>query len=163
MGDKKKFKGYAKSYMISIMVMSFLVCFFFCLNYIILVLSDDIQNINYVIALESNVNNNNLTLPYPNFNQDLIGYQSVKDYMRDAYENKSVAEYMDFISEIYFYDERYDCKYWAFVHSQYFVIVKDKYNYNLKYITTRNHIFVMLYNETGYCILDGKEYLCLEE
>lgn len=155
-------KNRIRGYMALIFVIAFISCFLLCTNFLLMTLGDELQNINYAVGLENNVKNKNLVLPYPDFNQELIGYKSFIDETTELFD-KPINEYMDFIKEVYVYNETYDCKYWAYIHSLYFVVVRETYDYKLKYITTPNHIFVMLYNETGYCILDGDEYICLYE
>lgn len=155
-----KMRSSIQGYLTLILVIMVIVLFFLCANILLMTMGDEFQNINYAVGLENNINDKNLTIPYPSFNVELIGYKSVTDEVAELF-GKPIEEYMEFIQEVYYYNESYDCKYWAYIHSLYFVVVKDTYDYKLKYIATPNHIFVMLYNESGYCILDGDEYVCL--
>lgn len=68
-------------------------------------------------------------------------------------------EFYLILNESYIYtSDEYDCKYWTFVWSYWAWNHRDKYNF--KTITTNNHIFGMIYNDLGYCILDENNVKC---
>lgn len=82
------------------------------------------------------------------------------DYNKKLYESdKDIYSYSQYIENNYFYDENYNCQYYSFIWSLYAI----KHNLDYKFITTDNHIFVLIYNETGYCLADGNNLTCFNQ
>jgi len=128
--------------------------FFILLNYTIVMIGDEIQNVNYAIGLGNHVKDNELNLPLP-----FMSDSSLNGYLKTF--NQDIHNFKDIIDNNYIYTlDKYDCKYWSYVWTLWFKNNKDKYNLNIKYITTSNHIFVMVYNDSGYCTLDLFEANC---
>lgn len=126
---------------------------------------DEVETLSYGIGLQNYVNNNNLSLPIPQEKKDNYFYlnnlNSKENFIYLNEFSKPLNEYISFIDENFMYDiESYDCKYWSFVHTLYWKLNKDKYDWKLQYLDTDNHIFVMLYNDSGYAILDQNNLEC---
>lgn len=132
------------------------------LNYILLVMGDDLQNLNFAVSIEQKIKKENLSLPMPN----IIDLSTTSnDYRQDFYDenfNKNLSEFYKVLQHHYIYDVSfYDCNYWSFVWSLYWKEKKDFYNWKIKYIYTDNHIFIMVFNESGYIIMDENNLLCI--
>jgi hypothetical protein len=128
--------------------------FFILLNFSIVMIGDEIKNVNYGFSLTSHVKSNNLSLPMPFFAGDRLTF----------YENnfnKSIYDFQEVVINHYIYNDKFDCKYWSYVWTLWFKENEDKYDLNLKYIDTKNHLFVMIYNDKGYCTLDLFNANCL--
>lgn len=145
-----------------VMPIMLVITFFILLNYVMIFASHYVININYAIQLNSHVKDNNLSLPIPMI--PLNYYNNVKvspayDFYTENF-NQSVKNFHDnVIKKHYMYNELYDCKYWSYVWTLYWMMNEDKYNWNIKYLSTDNHVFVMVYNDSGYIIMDGKEMI----
>lgn len=137
-----------------LLLIGVIVTFFVLLNYTIVLVGDEVKNVNYAVSLTKNVKVNNLTLPMPFLLQDSLTFY-------DNNFNKSLYDFQEVVSVYYVYNDLYDCKYWSYVWSLWFKKNKDKYDLNIKYIDTKNHIFVMIYNDSGYCTLDLQNVNCL--
>ena len=146
------------AFMILIIISSVLII----LNYSILFLSKPVSNINYAMALEKYVKSNNLELPLPNVTYigDFTTLPPEQAFYLGNF-NKDVYEFQEIVKRHYIYNELYDCKYWTYVWLLYWKNVRHKYNWDMQIMTTPNHIYLKVYNETGYCILDQTEVFCL--
>lgn len=143
-------------------IIVFVVSYLTMINSFILALGDEIQNINYAIELQNNINKKNLSLPFPNITNVNLSNSDYKTFIYNQNFNKNLTEFHKVLKENYIYSyNEYDCKYWAFVWTLYFKENKEKYNWRLKYITTQNHIVVMVYNEKGYIVLDGDDIIIM--
>jgi len=104
--------------------------------------------------IEDYVKSNNLNMPFPNWihindNEDINDLFSL-----------GLFEFHEQLELNYIYDrDSHDCKYWAYVWSNYYKFNKDEYS--LKLITTENHIFAILYNNNMYCIADQNILNCI--
>ncbi len=151
---------------VNLLSIFFVACivFFMFASFVFLLfeVSDDLQNIGYGYVLENHIKKNNLSLPFPTSKYKL-GYNELRNDELDYDEifNKEIDEFKYTLFKHYEYVENtYDCKYWAYVWTLYWKYsLKD--TMKLKYVTTDNHIFVMVYNELGYCTLDSLEVNCL--
>jgi len=122
-----------------------------------------LKNITYGSILSGNIGNKNLTLPFPpNTTLYLNSYDTRYSHEQNlfmGYFGKPFDEFKEILNGQFIYTEDYDCKYWAYVWTLYWKENKDKYNWKLDYLTTGNHVFVMVYNESGYIILDGDDQI----
>lgn len=130
-------------------------------NYFIYFMGQPIKNINNVIGLSNNIEDKNLTLPLPFLLSSNSPYMTDNTYTYLEYFNLNFEEFKQVLNANYIYNSDYDCKYWTYVWTLYWKETKDKTNWELDYITTQNHIFVIVSNESGYCVLDGNEQVCL--
>ncbi len=65
--------------------------------------------------------------------------------------------YYNYVQENYKYvNETYSCSYYSFMWSLYL----EKKDIEYKFVTTNNHIWVMAYDDKGYCILDLNYTMC---
>lgn len=141
----------------------FMILSLILLSQFILYLGDSINTLSLGVMLRSNVIDNDLNLPYPTFNLKLSGYDNIYDYIYDNF-NTSITSYRSYIERNFIYEANmYDCKYWSYIHTIYYTVNREKHNYNMKYITTNNHIFVMIYNDSGYCMLEQDLITCFGE
>lgn len=125
------------------------------LFYSSIIFGDSIKSTSYIYSTENNIKYNNLSLPFPNsYNLKSLNVN---------YFDKSLQEFHQELIKNYYYDENYDCNYWSFVWGLYWKQNKDKYNWSIKFIDTDNHVFVMVYNLTGYCIMDQVELICMSQ
>jgi len=121
--------------------------------------SDEMQNIYYGNMVQSHTKSNNLTFPLPNdeskillkSNENLIH----KYFSMDLYDFDLLLK-----SKYKYEDETYDCKYWTYVWLSYTLYNSKKYGWSPKIISTDNHLFVMMYNDKGYCIADLDNLNC---
>lgn len=132
------------------------------INGFIIFMGSDIQDLNIAYSLEKNIKNNNLSLPLPNVDNYLYFGKFDKSsglFMNEF--NKPINEFIITLNNSYIYTlNEYDCKYWSYVWTLYWKQNYKKYNWDLKYITTTNHVFVMVSNETGYIIMDENTIDC---
>jgi hypothetical protein len=139
---------------------------FFCiviiLNSSVVYLGQEIKDINQGLAISNHIKKNNLTLPFPNKNK-LEWNNGIYDYNTKIYLETFSKDYEEFriiLNSNYYYElGKYDCKYWSYVWTLYWKKNKERYNWKLDFITTENHLFVMVSNESGYIILDGNNQI----
>lgn len=144
-----------------ILSISIILTSFLGINYFIIKASDNIKVINYAYLLPKVLEVKNVSTPFPDsIGQIDLGLYYNQDEIRDYYFNLPIEEFYSILQKKYTYSKDYDCKYWSYVWSVYYVYNKDKYNWDLEYVDTNNHIFVMLYNESGYCIADLDRFDC---
>lgn len=138
------------------------ILFILGINFLSIHVSDDVNNINYALMLQNHVGENNLSLPYPSFRQEFSGFDKRFIHkQRKQIMEKNISEFTKIVEKNYEYEKgTYDCKYWSFVWTNYWKFHKEEYNWDMKYITTDNHIFVMVYNSTSYCTFDENNVNC---
>jgi len=162
---KPNFENNLKNYLLIVFSISFIIFSLLLVNVFVLKLGQPIKNVNYGVILQKNINEKNLSLPFPNLENSLeigSGNFDTQTTIYFKYFNKDFVEFQKVIKKKYIYSENvYDCKYWAYVWTLYWKENKNKYNWKLDYITTENHIFVMVSNSSGYCLLDGDDINCL--
>lgn len=128
---------------------------------LVFMVGENLKIVTYGSMLESHIVNNNLSLPFPKYwlnDTNPLYYSEVNKIF-----NQDLNTFHNTIKNNYYYEvNTYDCKYWSFVWLNYWKYNKDVYNWDVKFIETNNHIFLMVYNESGYCIMDGNELICLE-
>ncbi|MFW6173092.1 MAG: hypothetical protein ACOC5T_05050 [Elusimicrobiota bacterium] len=114
-----------------------------------------IENINIGFAIESHIKQNNLSLPLPNvFPVSSSNFDPATDFYLEHF-NKPIDEFSKTLNEYYIYEkDTYDCKYWTYVWTLYWKANHQKYDWDLQYGMTKNHIFTIVSNETGYCVFD---------
>lgn len=136
----------------------FTVLFLGILNMGFVELGQEVTDVNQAIALEHHVKSHNLSVPFPDtFAPNQV---SLKQYYRKTF-SQDLSDFHETLSKAYRYENgTYDCKYWSYVWTLYHKENKDRYGWNIDYITTDNHVFVMTYNETGYCIMDQNRLDC---
>ena len=122
-------------------------------------MSQDVEDVIMAVQLTEYIDEKDLMLPIPEFYYEkYFSINALNSKGNEIYLNefsKPLDEYKTFIQNNFLYDiDSYDCKYWSYVHTLYWKMNKEKYNWKLDYITTDNHVFVMIYNESGYAILD---------
>jgi len=101
----------------------------------------------------------------PVINQNLVLYNLEKNYNSikqdslitqniNLYSKQNFSQFKEYINQTYTSSDKFDCKYWTYVWTVW--VLRHQYEYNLdyEYIDTTNHIFIMISDETGYCILD---------
>lgn len=133
---------------------------------LILSIGKEVDTISKAYVLQDYVTDKNLSLPIPQeFKDDYIVINQAYDtkenaiYLREF--SKPIEEYKEFIQRNFMYDiNSYDCKYWSYVHTLYWKMNYEKYDWNIEYIDTKNHIFVMISNSSGYAILDQDNINC---
>ena len=116
---------------------------------------DKIETLKNTVMIENYVKSNNLNMPLPNW----IHINGEEDII-----NLFNLDLIDFHNQIklnYVYSDAYDCKYWAYVWSNYYKFNQDKYN--LKLIATDTHIFTILYNDSMYCLADQDILNCVNQ
>ena len=156
----RKFIDWLKNVSMFAFVFTIIITFFILLNFVIVFLGDHVQSINYAIVLQENIKQKNLSLPLPNLSEfQTSKFDPATDFYLNNF-NKPLNEFLPILQQHYVYNSSYDCKYWAYVWSLYWKTNKDKYNWDFEYLTTENHIFVMVSNSTGYCILDLDDIYC---
>lgn len=144
---------------LSFIIILIITIFTFTYAYTILI-SKEVRDIAQIHAIENYVDEKNLSLPIPQLYKDIypkynLGIESKDNYIYLNEFSKDLPQYREFIKRNYMYDiDSYDCKYWSYVHSLYWKANHLKYDWKIDYITTDNHVFVMIYNESGYAILD---------
>jgi len=160
--DKQKFK---QRLIINLTVISIIVCLMLMLsmmNYLFVNVSSEYKTMIYAKELTDNINSKNLTLPIPAAD-DYITVEGRFDKRTQIYIDNfdlPLRNFTYFIQQNYYYKEgTYDCKYWSYVWTLYWKQNKDKYDWKMKYIDTENHIFVMVYNSSGYVIMDGNDVI----
>lgn len=110
--------------------------------------NNELENIKNAYVIEDYVEDQNLRLPFPNWVE--LGYndnERINNLM-----NLDIFEFHSKLVDNFIYSEIYDCKYWSYVWTNYWKYNKNEYN--LKIISTNNHVFVILYNNNMYCIAD---------
>lgn len=123
-------------------------------------LGDSIETATQGAMIENYIQENNLILPIPSANEN-YEFMFNRDEAYLKYFSKPLPEFHQFLSEHYIYDvNSYDCKYWSYVWTLYFQMNKDKHNWKFEYIDTENHIFAMVSNSSGYCLLDENNVNC---
>lgn len=89
------------------------------------------------------------------------------DYYSNDYEkqqyiyDRNIYSFQNLVKLNFRYDSIYDCKYWSIIWWLYYNENKDKFNWEHKYITTDNHVYNMIYNDSGYCIADQNNLECI--
>ncbi len=127
-------------------------------NMAFVMLGQEVSDINHAIAIQNHVKGHNLSLPFPDtvYANDL----SLENYYERTF-SQGISDFYDTLLKAYRYEDgTYDCKYWSYVWTLYHKENKDRYDWKIDYITTDNHIFVMVRNETGYCIMDQNRLDC---
>lgn len=128
------------------------------LNMAFVELGQEVTDVNQALVLEGHIKSHNLSVPFPDTfapNQASLGQYYRKTFSQD------LSDFHETLSKAYRYENgTYDCKYWSYVWTLYHKENKDRYDWRLDYITTDNHVFVMTYNETGYCIMDQNRLDC---
>lgn len=144
-----------KKYSLYAFVCVLFATFLLLLNSFIVVMGTPIQTLNMGVALESHVKGQNLSLPLPSvINVSTSQFDPNTQLYLDNFD-KPLSEFHEVLKKNYKYEEgTYDCKYWSYVWTLYWKNKKDEYNWNMEYITTENHVLVMVSNETGYCTFD---------
>lgn len=112
-----------------------------------------IDTLTHTSGIENYVNDNNLNLPFPNWAELPNNNKYITELM-----NKNITDFHNSIQLNYYYDSLYDCKYWSYVWSNWWKYHKDEYE--LKTIKTSNHIFIILSNDSSYCIADQNNLYC---
>lgn len=75
------------------------------------------------------------------------------------YSVMSPQDFNEYININYVYTtNELNCKYYSLLWA-YYLSYHSEFTYN--FITTPNHVFVMFYNESGYCIADGNDLMCM--
>lgn len=155
-------KNYVRTITIYLFVFATVICFLLLLNLFIIKLGSPIKNVNVAIALQNHIDNNNLSLPMPNvvvLEQSIVSPKT--QFYLDNFD-KPLYEFYDVLREHYIYEkDSYNCKYWSYVWTLYYKMNYKKYNWNIEYLSTDNHVFVMFSNESGYCIADGDILECM--
>lgn len=162
--NKEEFKQRFKNYLIMICTVFITIALIMGINFLFVSLSDEVKNVNYAIALSNHIEENNLILPFPFKHTIPIVGNTVFDQYTTFYLdnfNKGLYDFHELLKQNYYYDELYDCKYWAYVWTLYYKENKNEHNWHLKYLDTDNHVFVMVYNESGYIIMDGDEMIVM--
>lgn len=122
-------------------------------------MNSKLHNIIYTYSLEKYVTENNLIVPFPDFKNSTYYINSdkpIEDFFKLDFESFTYEIQRNFI-----YDDLYDCKYWTYIWVMYWFYNYEKYNWKLDIETTDNHVYVKVYNESGYCILDQDNVFCL--
>ena len=162
--NREKLKEGFKNYLAIMCTMLVIMTMLLGINFIFVELGDSVQNINYGVAISNHVSKNNLTLPFPFKENAPVIARGVFDPYSTFYMdnfNKDVFEFHRVLENNYYYNNVYDCKYWAYVWTLYWKENREKYNWDIEYIDTENHVFVMVSNSTGYCVMDGKDLICM--
>lgn len=154
-------KNYLKN--IAIYGFVFLVAFLVILfvNLFVLKLGTPIKNINYAMILEDNVYSKNLSLPLPNiYGISTSQFDPASEFYMNNFD-KPISEFHEILNQHYVYEEgTYDCKYWSYVWTLYWKSNYYKYDWDIEYLSTENHIFVMFSNSSGYIIADENNLNC---
>lgn len=155
-------KGWRRFLTVTLFVYIIFVCIVFLVGFTVL-LGDDVQTGIFLLSQVHNFKSNNLTYPQ-NYNNSLILNRIVTKDDIDKLFNVSVQDYKLWLQQNYFYDKSqgYDCKYWTVIHFIYWSYHNDKYGWSIKTVKTDNHIFALMYNDTSYCIADGKNFDCYD-
>lgn len=157
--EKKKLKTFP----LLIFIFGVVTLFLILINAIIVLLGDEIQNVNRGYQLEKYIEKNNLTLPVPVPENNLLFQVNPKEFFKEKF-SLPPNDFKTFINVNYKYElNSYNCKYWSYIYTLYFQENKERFNWKFKYITTENHIFTMIYNQSGYIIGDGKNLECYGE
>ena len=140
-------------------------CFmFFGMNYLLMELGDEVQNINYALNLQAHINDNKLNYPLHNV-EDLNMFGNVGLLNFDEYYfNRTINEFHELLNNNYYYEKNtYNDLYYAYIWSSYFAYNRDTLNLNFKYVKLDNKIIVIAYNETDYILADGKYLLNMND
>lgn len=140
----------------SVIAISFL---FVCalLYFVVISTSDELNNIHFGGIAEEHVKKNKLVVPLPNSDQlvEYGAFESRRDHL-DFLGSLSLEDFSNHVNQVYsshYEVNTYDCKYWAYVWTLYYQENKD--NWNIKYITTDNHILgivILSLSAIGYII-----------
>lgn len=109
--------------------------------------------------LEQNVKDKNLTLPFPNYNLLEKGSFYYAKNLNTIF-SQNITEFHKNVQNNYVYNNKYDCKYWAYVWTLYWKNNLRAKDWNLKYMTTKNHIFVMFSKDKEYCVANMHRLDC---
>ena len=148
------------------LVFSAIFLFFALMKLTFFILGDHMKTMEYAYAIENDwIDEKNLTLPIPKDSLDTLfvnnGIIDKGEFVYQQYFYKDVQEYSHFIEDVFIYDvDSYDCKYWTYVHMLYWKANKDVYNWKFEVIDTDNHVFGMIYNDSGYITLDQNNINC---
>lgn len=118
-------------------------------------MENEYKNVVYTFRIENILKEKNVSMPMPDYKKELYEHYDIGKFY-----NGSVEEFGIVINSYYIHNNTYDCKYWTYQWAKWWMHNKDRLNLDMKYITTDNHIFLMVYNESGYCTLDGREHNC---
>lgn len=136
----------SKRYNKIILIILSLILILFYSFYIIISYSDSVNNLINAYILEKHVKNNKLNLPFP-YNEGYNRYNVIKLF------NKNLTDFYNDLKLNFKYEQgTYDCKYWSYIWLNWWKFHKDEYK--VKIITLDNHIFVLVYNNNEYIILD---------
>jgi len=157
--DKKKKEMILRAVKLRLMIvvmMLLVITVFLTFHIFFIAISDNYQTLVYGVQVQNHVNDNDLSMPFPSnpIVDDKLDYIDIMEQDLDNF-HQDVKEY-------YYYDnDSYNCQYWAYVWLNWWKYNKDEYNLKIKTINTDNHIFVMVYNDSGYCMLDGNDKHCM--
>lgn len=154
--EDTKFKERVRNYIINVLIILVLLCVPLLTYSGISILGEPVKQIEWGVMLSNHVYSQNLTLPVPNRNELLIT-DELDLYLRIT--DMNIDEYHNFIKENYYYEDgTYDCKYWAYVWTIWFKGNSDEWD--IKYVTTHDHIFVLFHKKGEYCIADLNRLKC---
>lgn len=137
--------------------------FFGAMKFIIVIFGDSVSMYQHAQVIENKIHSEGIPVPFPDslFESEnrAKGFRNTYD-VRDYYFNLPFEEFQEIVKDKFVYSETYDCKYWTYMWTAYWKYNKDKYNWGMKYISTDNHLFAIVYNETSYCTLDQDVVIC---
>lgn len=138
---------------------------FVCFCTLSIIIGDGINTLSHGIIINNHVNGNNLSVPLPNTDTrtSYVPYKHIREVEYEKYIHLPLENFTKVIQENYYYDDMYNCQYWSFIWTLYWQEHRNETKWKLEYVDTDNHVFVMVYNDTGYCILDQTEVNCLYE
>lgn len=159
-----------KEYILIVCVLLFFLLLGYLINSFYFIAGTDIKNIQIGYMLENNIQSKSLELPVPFTltNNSFITFDNRANFQKNLYNyifNNSLSDYYEILNNNYYYYDinNYDCKYWAYVNTLYYKMNYKKHNWSMDYITTDNHIFIIIYNNSGYCVLESNNYKCWGE
>lgn len=110
--------------------------------------SNDFNNVVYAYILEKHVRDNNLKLPFPDVDNNYYNRQKIIELF-----NKDINTFYNELQLNFKYERgTYDCKYWTYIWLNWWKYHSN--DYKVKIINTDNHIFLILYNDKEYIIID---------
>lgn len=84
--------------------------------------------------------------------------EDMEDFSQYVYGSPLVNitpfQYLNTLQTYYEYTDVKDCKYWSYVWYEYF---KNRLDYDVQYVFTNTHMFVVAYNDSGYFIAEQDE------
>lgn len=159
MKDKQKFKLIIYGV---IALLIFLVSLTFALGYL---MRPPVETYLITQELENYVTENKLEIGFYGspYNVSLLDEQTELIFFEKLFKS-DWRTFSKYYTENYFYEKNsYDCKYWAFVWAYYYYKNYDSFeekNIQFQYVQTENHIFVLLSNLKGYCLIDSGAINC---